>query len=279
MDLFFSETLVNLIYHFMVPTMLTLFVVAVIARVIIYVTVRSEWRFTVEFEHRVESFLLDEGRPMKASFQELTKELLDKTHYEYYLLKAKRQRRRFDYPVTLFERVFAIVKASERIIEDTIKQTKYVKMNDEPDFDRMAKYIFASNPYYNRFLGMLSKNIVDDLLNLLPGLLIIFGILGTFVGIVGGIPDLRLLDVTNVESTSVMLNAFLDNMSFAMTTSILGMSLSLVMTVVNASFSPYATYVELIDIYKNSLSFVWKECQHTIKENQSKSEQELKKSS
>ena len=258
---FLTEYLVQGVYDLMMPFMLVAFAIGVVARVVIYITVKCEWRFAVEFEHRVEKFIIDESRMKQPDFHIITQDLLNKTHYEFYLLKAERRMRRFDCPVTYFERVFGIVKASERIIEDTLKQTQYVtKSEDDPDFDRVAKYVFGTNPYYNRFLGVIPKNIIDDTLNIFPGLLIICGILGTFVGIVGGIPELGKMDVTDVESTSTMLSLFLNNMAFAMTTSILGMFLSLVMTLLNTTLSPYATYVDVIDIYKNSLNFIWKEC-------------------
>ena len=38
------------------------------------------------------------------------------------------------------------------------------------------------------------------------------------------------------------------------------MILSLAMTLCNTVLSPYSTYVDVIDIYKNSLNFIWKEC-------------------
>ena len=262
MSIFLSEGLVWLVYNFMMPFMVLCFAIAITARVIIYVTVKCEWKFAVEFEHRVEKFIIDDKRNEVPNFHDITREILNRTHYEFYILKAQRRMRRFDYPVTFFERVFGIVKASERVIEDTLKQTQYLKTQNEPDFDRVAKYVFGTNPYYNRFLGIIPKTVIDDLLNVLPGLLIICGILGTFVGIVGGIPELGQMDVTNVDSTSTMLNGFLTNMSFAMTTSILGMILSLIVTVFNTALSPYGTYVDVIDIYKNSLNFLWKECHH-----------------
>ena len=261
MNIFLSDTLVWVIYNFMMPIMLVSFGIAVFARIVIYVTVKCEWRFAVEFEHRVEKFIIDDGREQRPDFHDITQDLLNKTHYEFYLLKAERRMRRFDYPVTYFERVFGIVKASERIIEDTLKQTQYViKSDEDPDFDRVAKYVFGTNPYYNKFMGVIPKNIMDDLLSIFPGLLIICGILGTFVGIVAGIPELGKMDVTDMSSTSTMLSHFLKNMAFAMTTSILGMILSLAMTLCNTVLSPYSTYVDVIDIYKNSLNFIWKEC-------------------
>lgn len=246
----------------MMPFMVLGFLFAIFARTIIFITVKCEWKFAVEFEHRVEKYLIDDKRNGNPEFHDITKKILDKTHYEFYVLKAKRRMRRFDYPVTFFERVFGIVKASERVIEDTLKQTQYIKSQNEPDFDRVAKYVFGTNPFYNRFMGFVPQNMVDDLLNVFPGLLIICGILGTFVGIVGGIPELGQMDVTDVQSTNTMLNGFLTNMSFAMSTSILGMLLSLIVTIFNTALSSYGTYIEVIDIYKNALNFLWKETHH-----------------
>lgn len=261
-----SSGIVWFAFNAIVPLMIGAFIFGVMARIIIYLTVKSEWKFASEFEHRVEKMIIDESKKHNQDFHDLTGELLERTHFELYLLKAQRRARRMDYPVTMYERLFGIIQASKRIVEDTLKQTQYVKHQENPDFDRVARFVFATNPYFNKFLGVVPKTIIDDVVNVIPGLLIICGILGTFVGIVTGIPELKMMDVTDIKATGAMLDHFLMSMSFAMTSSILGMVLSLILTLVNTAMSPYALYVDVIDIYKNSLSFIWQDCIHSRQE-------------
>lgn len=254
------ELIIPTIYNFLVPAMFIGFIFAFVARILIYLSVKSEQRFVIEFEHRVESFLLSDKRTNVGKFHQIADKILRQTHYEFYVLKAKRRLRRFDYPISIYERVFGITNGSQRLIDDTLKQTQYLGRSNNPDFERIAKSVFASNPFFSRFVGLFSKSVVDDMLYIFPSVLIICGILGTFIGIIAGLPELRSIDPSNYGGMSTVLNGFLDHMSYAMSTSVVGMLLSLAMTLLNSAMSSYSTYLDLIDRYKNSLSFIWEEC-------------------
>lgn len=246
---------------FLIPSMLVGFVLAIIARLGLYFTVLGERKFTREFEARVDRFVGGVLQIPKAhNFHDVVEDLLKQTHYEHYRLKAERRRRRFDRVETVGDRLLGIEKGAKRVVEDTLKSTRYFDVSHgEPNFDKVARYVFNNNPVFNRVFGIFPAQPVDNLLNSLPGMFIVCGILGTFVGIVGGIPALKSMDITNFQQANQTLTNFLQYMSFAMVSSIVGMVLSLLMTLVNTLASPYGAYVELVDGFKSCLAFVWDE--------------------
>lgn len=258
MNFFLSSDFAWIIYNFSIVAMILMFSMAVFARIMMFIAVKCEWKFVVEFEHRVEKFLIDEHKDNALDFHSTAKELLNKTHYEFYELKAQRRLRRFDYSVSIFERKFGILKAAEKVIEDTLKQVLYIKNQKDPDFSRIARYVFGNSPYYNKLMGFFTRNIMDDLLKFFPIMLIVCGILGTFVSLMAGLPEIGLVNNANLENN--FLNDFINMVTWAMTTTILGLCLSLLMRLFNIFFAPDGILVDIIEIYKNSLSFIWEEC-------------------
>jgi hypothetical protein len=173
-------------------------------------------------------------------------------------MRKKNLRRRFDRTTSFLDRLFYIDSASRTLFEDTIKQTTYIEKELNPNFRSVTTFAFQSNTYFNHLFGMLPIRMVNQFLALLPGLFIIGGIFGTFLGIVKGIPELKGLDPTNVESARLVLNHFLDQMAFSMNTSIMGIFFSVFFTIVNSLFSPKSLQADAFEMYAHSLEFLYK---------------------
>jgi hypothetical protein len=65
--------------------------------------------------------------------------------------------------------------------------------------------------------------------------------------------------VTNTDETQMALEGFLNSMAYAMSSSVIGISLSVLMTVVNTAFSCHVKFVNLVDDFKDGLKFIWNE--------------------
>src|SRR5690606_27772164 len=126
-------------------------------------------------------------------------------------------------------------EGAKRLITDTLSQTKYLhKGGKEPKFLDISRWVFESNPVFNRVVGVFPTGVFHDILNIFPGLFVIGGIFGTFLGVMQALPMLSEMDITNVESTKAIMDSFLLKMAFSMGTSVVGIILSVAMTMLNA---------------------------------------------
>lgn len=249
---------------YLIPTMLIIFVCCLGAKMLIYYLSRTQYKVVKEFEIRVHRHLDETYDDTKGlNFHKLTRVLLNKTWNDYFLMRKKNLRRRFDRTTSFLDRIFYIDSASRNLFEDTIKQTTYIEKELNPNFRSVTNFAFSSNVYFNHLFGILPIRLVNQFLALLPGLFIIGGIFGTFLGIVKGIPELKGLDPTNVDSARIVLNHFLDQMAFSMNTSIMGIFFSVFFTIVNSLFSPKSLQADAFEVYTHSLEFLYKNAKNT----------------
>ncbi|OFZ18823.1 MAG: hypothetical protein A2X94_00975 [Bdellovibrionales bacterium GWB1_55_8] len=242
------------------PLMLFAFFGGLLARALIYYTARSEARFALEFEKRVRVYLMATDAPRVASFYRITRILLEKTFIECFEMRDKFKRRNLDAVWSLTDRLFLIQDGSRRLIEDTLRSIRYFRREGmPPKMVETAKSSFESNPYFNRVLGIVPVAFLHELLNILPGMFLIGGILGTFLGISKGLPELGGMDLGNVDETKRVMDAFLMTISHAMLKSIVGIAFSAAMTLINTMFSVEGLYYSLVNRYSNALDYLWNE--------------------
>ena len=236
------------------------FVVAAITRVLIYFTVqRHEW-FAVEFEKRVNQFVesQDPGEVKDVSFYVLSKRFLEKTYYELFELRDRLQRRKPDKMMRLGDRVFLIKQGCAWLVKDILKQLKFLKWTqDTPKMINITKTTFNHNPCFNRIFGIFPIGVVNDMISILPGLFVIAGILGTFLGIKGGLTALGNMSVENLDATRKVMDHFLSEIAYAMGSSIVGITFSLLLHIVNTLFNPDRIFSSMIDRFESALDLLW----------------------
>jgi len=237
------------------------FLVGTLARILVYYIVKSEERFTNGFEIRVYRHLQDEYSETKTgelSFHKLTKFLFHKTFEELYIVRSTRRKRRLDHTASFIDRMLLLEDGASRLIADTLQHTKYYrKKGHDPDFDSITKYVFTTNPCYNRIVGVVPINMIDDICNILPGLFIICGILGTFLGMFGGMAILQELDMANLAAAQGTMDLFLAKINLAIGSSINGILFSILFTFVNKFFSADAAYLNLVERFRNAITLLW----------------------
>ncbi|MGD8421391.1 MAG: MotA/TolQ/ExbB proton channel family protein, partial [Gammaproteobacteria bacterium] len=251
-----NESIVNLINavvvyatDYLMPLLLFGFVLAVIMRLLITVTVRRQKRFVKEFCKRVHQDIAASPDP-KGSFYNHVKRALTRTYFETFELRARYKRRNEDHVMSVGDRVFLIQDGILRLIDDFLQHIRYLrKGGGQPDFHEISNSVFGANPVFNRVLGIFSMSRTNDVLNILPSIFIVGGIFGTFLGIMRALPELTAMDITNAEASKVVIDNFLIKISFALSTSILGIVLSIIMSFMNTLLSPTNTYVEIVDAF------------------------------
>jgi hypothetical protein len=236
------------------------FIMAVFSRIMMWYTVkRHEW-FARQVENRVNRFIAAEvpGKNTRVSFYVLSKRILECTYYEVFALRDRVKRRNGDVVMTISDRIFLIKPGCAWMVKDILNQLKFLKWtSDTPKLQQITRSTLLHNPFFNRVFGVYPIAAVNDLVSVLPGLFVIAGILGTFIGIAGGLQDLGGMNLQDLENTKNVMDRFLHEIAFAMKTSIFGIMFSLCTNLVNTVFSPERVYVELIDRFESSLDLLW----------------------
>lgn len=237
------------------------FLAGVFFRGVIWYTVkRHEW-FAREFEKRVNKYVADEipEKGSQVSFYYLSKRILERTFYEAFAIRDRLHRRRGDNVMSLGDRTFLVKQGCAWLVKDLLKQLKFLKWTQEtPKLQHITRATLQHNPCFNKIFGLIPMGPLNDLLTILPGLFVVAGILGTFVGIAGGLQELGGgMSLENLENTKNIMDRFLYEISYAMKTSIAGIIFSLAAHIINVIFSPERVYVSLIDRMESSLDLLW----------------------
>jgi len=242
------------------PFMLGTFAVGATMRMLVYHTVkRHEW-FSREFEDRVTDFMAEEmdHKRESTSFFVVTKRLLERTYYEIFEGREKTRKQKPGTLMLLSDRVFLIKMGCAWLVHDILKQIRYLKYGMQPPkLINITKASLAKNPAFNRVFGIIPAVSTNDLLNALPGLFVIGGIFGTFLGVMNGLPALGGMDMNDPEKTKMVMDTFLIDVASSMGASVTGIILSVAMTIINTIFSPERLFGDIVDHFENSLDLLW----------------------
>ncbi len=257
---FVVDNLIDVTAQLLMPVMVLGFFGGILVRLLVYYVANSENHFAKEFQKRVVNHYANPENVRVESFSRIVRIMLDKTYNECFEIKNKYKRRNLDYITGLADRLFLIEEGVKRGVQDTLKSIRYLKKTGpDPKMIEISKTVFENNPYFERLVGVFPVGKVNDILNILPGLFIIGGIFGTFLGISKGLPDLGQMDLGNMEETKRVMDLFLMKISQAMVKSIIGIAFSVLMSIINTFFSPESLYYNLINRYASALDQMWHE--------------------
>jgi hypothetical protein len=247
---------VNYLPHMMA----VVFLAAAFFRWTIYHTVRRHEWFAKAFETRVHKFIESEANEnmTNVSFYSLTKKILEKTYYELFAIRDRNVHGNKDHVMTVHDRVYLVKQGCAWLVKDILKHLKHLKWSKEtPKLQHITRATLHHNPVFNKVFGVFEMSAVNDLINILPGLFVVAGILGTFLGIKGGLVSLSGMDLSDIEGSKVIMDSFLHEIGFAMTSSIIGIAFSLSLHVLNVKWSPERVYVSLVDRFESALDLLW----------------------
>lgn len=240
--------------------MLTIFVVSGLLRLALYYMVRRQDWFAREFEKRAGRFVEVEKAQSDSplSFYMITKKMLEKTYYESFELRDRLKRRRDDHVMSVSDRIFLIRQGCAWLVRDILKQVRFVKWTeDSPNLLGITKSSLQHNPCFNRLFGFIPVGGLNDMLSMLPGLFVVAGILGTFLGIAKGLPTLSDMNLQELENSKLIMDRFLNEIAFAMQSSIAGIAFSLLLHLWNTMFSPERTFIGMVDRLQAGLDLLW----------------------
>jgi hypothetical protein len=153
---------------------------------------------------------------------------------------------------------FADFADGKKSVSHAIKQQMDVfKSSYMPNFDELTERVLMQDKQWRSVAGV-PINLLMRVLDMLPGLFVVGGIMGTFTGIAVGLPLIGKIDLGNIQESAPILTHFIDSIAFSMQCSIAGIFYSLVMTLLNGLF-PISTARE--DVHKNLsrvLELMWR---------------------
>lgn len=256
----------NTASHYIVPLMGVMFVIALLMRLSLFWVIKAELRFAREFAVRLHFYLraVAQGEaPRVGSFSRLIRALLEKTYLECFEINDRYKLRSLDKVESFADRLFMLHAALQRCVEELVVQLGYLKKSVERsgrnDFQDIVRSTFDTNPYFSRVFGVLPISTVNELLATLPGLFLVLGIFGTFMGIAAGLPELGNMDLSNIDNTKKVMDGFLVHISGAMIKSIVGIGLSAFMGILNTLLSVETTHYTAITRMSDSLALAWQE--------------------
>lgn len=260
----FYQWLVHLSAYVLMPTMYGAFFGGIIIKVLIYMTTRREEWFAKEFEKRVHRFIDSEAGRKEHSFFLTVKRLLERTYYESFEVRAIMKRRKPDAVLSFTDRVFMVQTGCAQLVRDTLRQVQNMKHTggNSPKFLDTSKAVFEGNPWFKNVVGLFPAAVFNEILGVMPGLFIIGGIFGTFLGIMQNLPELSGMDLADVQGSKKIMDAFLLAMSYAMVKSIIGIILSVSMTIMNGVLNVENTYVATVNKFENCLQLLWNASTH-----------------
>ncbi len=249
---------------FLLPFMIMTFVLGTGLKIIIHFTVKREYWFSTEFNKRVHRFINKSDHKLEdQSFFILMRKLLEVTFYEVFEIRTIMKRRNPDAIMSVMDRIFFIQQGAARLVNDTLRQIRFLKYEREkPRLLDITKDVYGSNPCFNKLFGVIPLGSINDFLNVLPSLFIVGGIFGTFLGIMKALPELGAMNLTDAEASKLVMDTFLLKISFSMSTSIIGIVLSVSMTTLNTFLNTEKLYIAAIEKFEGNMSLIWDICDH-----------------
>ncbi len=260
------NSLLSAANDWLIPFMCAVFIAGMGFKACLYFLKKSQLAFAKHIEKKIYMYLIERERTHpdieehKENFPALARELVNISYDELYEMKVEKMRRKLDYVTTVTDRMFLLLDGAKRLNHDLAVQLRYHSRTDtHPDFDEITHYVTSTNPAYSKLFGIISNRSLSSCISLLPGLFVIGGIFGTFVGIMQGLPELSNMDLTSPEMTKKTMDAFLINIAYSMNTSLVGIILCVVMNIMNTLLDSEEVDEQFSEKLKSCLSLTWKE--------------------
>lgn len=146
---------------------------------------------------------------------------------------------------------------SQSLVHSLKSETNAFKAKQKPNFDQLTHRVMSKDAHWMKLHNVLPIEGVIRVIDVLPGIFIVIGIFGTFVGITNALPRIANIDFNNISGSSSVLSIFVKDVSFAMETSIAGIAFSLIVSFLNTLF-PINTIRNAISTeLENCLEYLW----------------------
>jgi hypothetical protein len=127
------------------------------------------------------------------------------------------------------------VKGDQGLFLGIKNESAAFKSKFPPNFNTVTERILEQDDNWNKLLYFFPIGPISRLIDILPGLFVVFGIFGTFIGISLALPQIAEMDFNNLEGSGAILTSFVLAVTYAMKTSIAGILFNVIMIVLNTA--------------------------------------------
>ncbi len=150
---------------------------------------------------------------------------------------------------------FVAVKQS--LSQNIVGQIDALRNSTRPNFIDLGNRVLTLDMHWQKIFRIISVETLQRVLNMLPSLFIIGGILGTFIGISSALPMIGKIDLGNLDASGPILNEFVGHIAFSMHTSIAGIVFSVIMTLLNTLFPLHVVRKDVQNIMGSIFENLW----------------------
>jgi len=143
------------------------------------------------------------------------------------------------------------------IIHSIKQQIDAFKSSYPPNFNEIASRVMARDRQSKTILKVLPLDLLTRVLAILPGLFVVGGIFGTFIGITNALPKIAAIDLNELDAAGAVMSSFVADIAYAMNTSIVGIICSVLMTVLNAMFPLATAQRSVMKNVEQILEMIW----------------------
>ena len=158
------------------------------------------------------------------------------------------------------------VSGKQGLVTNIIAESSVFHHQTPPNFTELTHRIMAQDPHWTKTMKHFPIDGVSRMIDILPGLFIVFGVFGTFIGISMALPEIANIDFNDLEKSSDTLMAFVLNVTYAMKTSIAGIFFSLILTVLNTIFPIKDVRNRVFKKLETSLQMLWYHIQQEVQD-------------
>jgi len=143
------------------------------------------------------------------------------------------------------------------IINAVKQQLDAFKSPHPPNFSELTRRVLDQDKQWNFLLGTIPMSTLSRMLDVLPGLFVIGGIFGTFIGITSALPIIGQIDLAELDTAGEKLTSFVTFVAYSMNTSIAGIVCSVIMMILNAIFPLETTRRDVKKSLERTFEFIW----------------------
>ena len=271
--------ILNFCSHYLIEVMSVFFLIAIGFRWASYKSSRVEEIFFTTFTSEVEKVLMmqkekgEQVHDVEKYIHNLLDQVKDKLPTRTVRHKTKKRNK---------ERARTLGAQSVVSLKDYVTgdQSLFLGIKSEvgsfkskypPNFNELTDRILEHDEKWNKLLNIFPIGPISRLIDIMPGIFVVLGIFGTFIGIAMALPEIANMDFSNLESSGSILTRFVNNVTFSMNTSIAGIIFSLLMTFLNTIAPVSGLRHKIYKKVGNSFENIW----HSI-HGEATLEQELK---
>lgn len=148
-------------------------------------------------------------------------------------------------------------ESKNSIISNILNEKSVFESNFPPNYNDLATRILERDKNWVKLFGLVPIEGFSRFIDILPGIFVILGILGTFIGISLALPEIAGINFENMSGSTDVLSQFVGKVTLSMSTSIIGIICSLAMTLLNTLFPVKGVRNQIYKNMVNTMERMW----------------------